>query len=204
MVAEADKGRATCIIKKEKVNKMTETRLNNQIRYHGLKKGNIDNVRSKVNKKLKQLKETRLICEKLYKDLEPHTLKIPSARPLLKIQINQLKTRLVINTQNPAVCKIGKLLSKELWQITTSGKSFLQDSESFVENIKHEKLSDDEQFVSFDIKDMYPSLPKYDVLSEIKNKINDNKFVNSIDKCALIELVTLPLEFTSFTIDQKY
>ena len=204
MVAEADKGRATCIIKKEKVNKMTETRLNNQNRYHGLKKGNIDNVRSKVNKKLKQLKETRLICEKLYKDLEPHTLKTPSARPLLKIQINQLKTRLVINTQNPAVCKIGKRLSKELWQITTSGKSFLQDSESFVENIKHEKLSDDEQFVSFDIKDMYPSLPKYDVLSEIKNKINDNKFVNSIDKCALIELVTLPLEFTSFTIYQKY
>ena len=80
----------------------------------------------------------------------------------------------------------------------------MQDSESFVENIKYEKLSDDEQFVSFDIKDMYPSLPKYDVLSEIKNKINDNKFVNSIDKCALIELVTLPLEFTSFTIYQKY
>ena len=95
-------------------------------------------------------------------------------------------------------------MSKELRQITTSGKSFIQDSESFVENIKHEKQSDDEQFVSFDIKDMYPSLPKYDVLSEIKNKINDNKFVTSIDKCALIKLVTLPLEFTSFTIDQKY
>ena len=28
---------------------------------------------------------------------------------------------------------------------------------------KHKTLSDDEQFVSFDIKDMYPPLPKYDV-----------------------------------------
>ena len=80
----------------------------------------------------------------------------------------------------------------------------MQDSESFVENIKYEKLSDDEQFVSFDIKDMYPSLLKYDVLSEIKNKINDNKFVTSIDKCALIKLVILKLEFMLFTIDQKY
>ena len=55
-------------------------------------------------------------------------------------------------------------MSKELQQITTSEKSFIKDSKSFVENIKHEKLSDDEQFVSFDIKDKYPSLLKYDVL----------------------------------------
>ena len=95
-------------------------------------------------------------------------------------------------------------MSKELRQITTSGKSYIQDSESFVENIKHEKLSDDEQFVSFDIKDMYPSLPKYDVLSEIKNRINDNKFVTSVDRYALIELALFSLEFMLFTNDQKY
>ena len=38
-------------------------------------------------------------------------------------------------------------------------------------------MSDDEQFVSLDIKDMYPSLPKYDVLSEIKNRINDKNWL---------------------------
>ena len=65
-------------------------------------------------------------------------------------------------------------------------------------------MSDDELFVSFDIKDMYPSLLKYEVLSEIKNRINDNKFVTSIDKCALIELALLSLQFMLFTIDQKY
>ena len=51
---------------------------------------------------------------------------------------------------------------------------------------------------------MYLALPKHDVLSEIKNIINDNKFVTSTDKCALIELATLSLEFMSFNIDQKY
>ena len=65
-------------------------------------------------------------------------------------------------------------MSKELQQIATSGKSFIKDSKSFVKNIKDQKLIDDEQFVSFDIKDMYPSLPQYDVLSEINNIINDN------------------------------
>ena len=51
---------------------------------------------------------------------------------------------------------------------------------------------------------MYLALPKHDVLPEIKNIINDNKFVTSTDKCALIELATLSLEFMSFNIDQKY
>ena len=52
---------------------------------------------------------------------------------------------------------------------------------------------------------MYLPLPKYDALSEIKNRTNDNKFVNSIDKYALIEeLGIISLEFMSFTIDQKY
>ena len=95
-------------------------------------------------------------------------------------------------------------MSKELRQITTSGKSFIKDSKSFVENIKDEKLSDDEQFVSFDIKGMYPSSLKYDELSEINNRINDNKFVTSIDKCALIELAILSLEFMSLMIDKIY
>ena len=33
--------------------------------------------------------------------------------------------------------------------------------------MKNEKLSSDEQFASFDIKDLYPSLAKYNALSEI-------------------------------------
>ena len=60
---------------------MIEAELNNQNRYI-LKRDNIDNVRSKVNNKLKKLKESGLISEKSYKDLKPHTPKTPSARPL--------------------------------------------------------------------------------------------------------------------------
>ena len=61
MVIEADKGRAMCIIEEEKVNKMIEMELNNQNRYHSLKKDNIDNVRSKVNKRLKELTTKTLV-----------------------------------------------------------------------------------------------------------------------------------------------
>ena len=50
--------------------------------------------------------------------------------------------------------------------MSTLGKSLVKDSKSFLENIKDERLSGDKEFVSFDIKDMYLSLTKYDVLSD--------------------------------------
>ena len=87
--------------------------------------------------------------------------------------------------------------------MTASRKSFIKNSKSFVENMKDEKLSSDEQFANVDIKDLYPSLGKYNALSEIKNRINESKFVTTIEKCALIELTILSLEFMSFTIDKK-
>ena len=69
MFVEANKDRTTCIIEEENANKIIETELNNQDRYHGFKKNSIYNVRSKVNKKLEELKESGFISEKLYKDL---------------------------------------------------------------------------------------------------------------------------------------
>ena len=69
MVIAADKSIATCIIEEEKVNKTIEMELDNQYKYHSLKKDNIDNVRSKVNKKLNEPKESKLMSEKIYKDL---------------------------------------------------------------------------------------------------------------------------------------
>ena len=65
-------------------------------------------------------------------------------------------------------------------------------------------MSHDGEFVRFDNKYIYLSLLEFDVVSEIKNRINDSKCVTSVYKCGLIELAILLLEFMSFTIDKKY
>ena len=117
MVTEADKGRPTCIIKEKKVNELIETDFDNQNTYHSLKK------KDKFIKNFKKLKGSELIIENTFKDLEPHTPKTPSARPLLEIYKNPLKIRLRINTENSAICKTGKPLSKELQQITATEKN---------------------------------------------------------------------------------
>ena len=46
----------------------------------------------------------------------------------------------MINKQNSAVYKISKLLSKELQQLTISGKNFIRDSKGLGDDIKDEKL----------------------------------------------------------------
>ena len=107
--------------------------LNNHNKHHGLKKGNIDNVRSNVNKKLNELIESGLTSEKLCKYLKRYTPKTPSARPLLEINKNSLKIRLATNTQDYTVYKVCNFFSKELRQLTISGKRFIKDSKGFVE-----------------------------------------------------------------------
>ena len=69
-----------------------------------------------------------------------------------------LKIGLAINTQNFVVYNIGNFLPKELRQLATSGKIFIKDLNSFIQNMKDEKLSDFKQFVKFDTKGIYLSV----------------------------------------------
>ena len=73
--------------------------------------------------------------------------------------------------------------------------------------MKDEKLSDDEEFASLDIKNMYLSLRKNNVLSVIKNRTNDNKFVtigvvvvapwcSGLWRCGVVVITTAQLHST--------
>ena len=115
-----------------------------------------------------------------------------------------MKIRLVINTQNSPICKIAKKIMKELRPLIGSGKSYIKDTKQFVDKIKNIKLEEDETMICFDISDMYPSLPKQDVITEVVRRIKDKNFKPSLNKKALIELVIISVEFMSFTCNGQY
>ena len=58
--------------------------------------------------------------------------------------------------------------------------------------------------MSFDISDMYPSLPKQDVITEVIRRINNENFKPKMNKEALIELVSISVEFMSFSCNSQY
>ena len=111
---------------------------------------------------------------------------------------------MIINTQNSPIYKIAKKISKELRPLIRSGKSYIKDTEQFVDKIRNIKLEEDEIMISFDISDMYPSLPKQDVITEVARRINDENFKPSMNKKALIELVIISVEFMSFSCNRQY
>ena len=121
-----------------------------------------------------------------------------------QIQKDLLKIRLIINTQNLPVYKIAKKILKELRPLTRSGKSYIKDTEQFVDKIKNIKLEEDETMISFDISDMYPSLPKWDVITEVVRRINDENLKPSRNKKALIELQIISVEFMPFSCNGQY
>ena len=120
------------------------------------------------------------------------------------MQKDLLKISLIINTQNLPIYKIAKKILKELRPLTRSGKSYIKDTEQFVDKIKNIKLEEDETMISFDISDMYPSLPKQNVFTEVVRRINNENFKPSMNKKALIELVIISVEFMSFSCNGQY
>ena len=122
----------------------------------------------------------------------------------MKIHKDPLKIRLIINTLNSLIYKIAKKISKELRPLVRGGKSYIKDTEQFVHKIRIVILEEDETIISFDISDIYPSLPKQDVIAEVVRKINDENFKPSMNKKALIELEIISVEFMSFSFNGQY
>ena len=179
---EADEGRATCIVSRKQEQKMVEQELDKPERYRKLRTDIIKQSRAALNKKLAELKFKNLITKEEHSSLKPSVPKTPKARPILKIHKDPLKIRLIINTQNSPIYKIAKKISKELRPLIRSGKSYIKDTQQFVDKIRIAKLEEDETMISFDIPDMYPSLPKQDVITEVVRRINDENFKPSINK----------------------
>ena len=120
------------------------------------------------------------------------------------MQKDLLKISLIINTQNLPIYKIAKKILKELRPLTRSGKSYIKDTEQFVDKIKNIKLEEDETMISFDISDMYPSLPKWDVITEALRRINDENLKPSMNNKALIKLQIISVEFMPFSCNDQY
>ena len=52
---------------------------------------------------------------------------------------------MIINTQGSAFYKIAKFVSRKLKPLTTTGKSYIKDSEEFIKRIENETLKENEK-----------------------------------------------------------
>ena len=84
VLIENDKGRATCLIKEEKLTSLIEKELENKERYKELFKDNIEKVKSETNKELAKLRKEKLLTIEELNNLKQITPTTPVARPTLK------------------------------------------------------------------------------------------------------------------------
>ena len=69
---------------------------------------------------------------------------------------------------------------------------------------KEINIEKDEKIISFDIEDMYPTLPRADVIKEVERRILDDDFKTKVNKDALIRLAKLSMSYMSFKISNNY
>ena len=95
-------------------------------------------------------------------------------------------------------------MSNELKPLTTTSKSYAEESEQFVDSLKDIKVEKEEKLICFFIADMYPSLSKMEVMNEVGRKIQEHTFRTKVDKFAPIRLAKMSVEFISFKIKNTF
>ena len=183
---------------------MVNTELCKEDRYGSRKWDDTDKCRAEVNSCLKGLQSENMLTKDQVTALKMITPRAPTARPTLKAHKDPLKIRLIINTRGSATYKIAKEVAKQIKPLTEEVRSFIKDSGSFVETVKDLEISDEEHIISFDVEEMYTSLPKGDVLRVLKEQIQRQDFRPDIEKPALIRLAEMSVQHMHFRYGNNF
>ena len=62
-----------------------------------------------------------------------------------------------------------------------SGEIYMKDTEHVPDEIRNIKLEEHKAMASFDIPDIFPFLPKQDVIAKVFGRINDKNFKISVN-----------------------
>ena len=155
-----------------------------------LEKYPIKMIENKMKRTLRKIKN--YFDEKEYKKLYPTGSRPRSFHETAKVHklgkgedLNELTIRSIFSNIETATYETAKYLNSLLSLIGKSERE-LVNTETFIKHIKGQRIRDDSQMISFDIKSLLASLPLNETVNVILKKVYDeNKIVTNILRSAL-------------------
>ena len=147
-----------------------ETLLQDNSVYQHLSKDTSPTIHKKLVKILQNYKNNNFISETEYTQLRPHGSNSPAARfyGLPKIHKNNMPICPIVS----AIYNTAKLITEILQNDCGKTSSCVKDSTDFIKKIKHLSInSEEETLVSFDVSDLFTSIPVTVALQVINSKI---------------------------------
>ena len=159
VIKKADKGGATVVCSKEWYEKEAYSQLNDTNYYKKVDQDDTQKHEEIIKDKLKELKEAKLLTNKLHKQLEPIDSRTPEFYLFPKIHKKNIPGRPVISSSGCHTEKISAFVDQYLQPAAKELPSHIRDTDDFIEKMKKiGRVSEDDYLVTLDVSSLYTNI----------------------------------------------
>ncbi|OXA42279.1 putative nicotine oxidoreductase [Folsomia candida] len=193
VICPADKGNATVIMNRSDYNEKIEEMLSDPA-YQMLQNDPTKELESKIQTKLMNLLKQKRISKSLYNDLAPKNSRAPVFYGLPKIHKKDIPLRPICDFRHSPSYKLAFYLNNILTNLSTKSPFTLKNSYKFAQDIKTQKILEDQTMVSFDVTSLFTRVPIQETFIYIEKVLSEDKSwkeTTSLTKKDIMDLIKL-------------
>ncbi|KAI5724687.1 hypothetical protein M8J77_005960 [Diaphorina citri] len=200
-IIPADKTKSIVIINNNDLNQKVQQFLD---------KNNLQQVnRDPTKENLKSVKEiikfSTIIPENKKRYLTSHKISAPKFNPILKTHKPDKPIRPLIDSRYAPCYRLAKYLQNLLQNnANLNSESHLTNGYQYTNKVKDLKIPSNSKLVSFDVVDMYTSIPRDHLLTILKSNLENKKSLNSDEINELVNMVKLVINENYFEYNGKF
>ncbi|XP_068704205.1 uncharacterized protein [Montipora foliosa] len=207
LIIQADKGNCTVVMDQKDYDEKVQQILNDQKTYKVLDKDSTQRTERKLNEKLANLKREDKINDNLYKKLRSCDGLPPRFYDLQKVHKPGHPLRPIVSFIDSPTYMLSKHLAQTLKLLVGKTDFPVKNSLDFCDQIKHIKVEEDDELVSFDIVSLFTSIPvelAIQVATDVLCKDDTLYDRNAIPVEDIIDLLEFCLPTTNFKYNTHY
>lgn len=200
MYLKADKGNAVVVLNKNDYVNTVENSLKNGP-YKVLDKNPLNNYVRQVNNTLKHC--TNIIDKKLNLNLRIKNPKLPFMYCLPKIHKNDNSYRPIVSNIDAPTYKISRWLANIFSNLSFDNDLSVKSSLDLIERLRSCKLDNSDRMVSFDVINLFPSIP-IDITLKILEEFLEKNNIPPEQITEYLQLTDLCMNQNSFVFNNKF
>jgi hypothetical protein len=209
-VIPSDKGGNFCVTDLNEYRTTVSKFLDNPIVYRRLSYVDIAKVESSINNCWRNICLKRKIPHFITTHYATSCSVMPTFHGLVKTHKDgpDMKIRPVVNSINGPGYKLSWLLQKLLQPLTKAHKNSVANSDTVLQHLKDlsaETLQNFSYPVSFDVRDMFTTIPREDAIVLVKDRLKKVSFnYHGLTPEDITSLLSIILDNSYFKFDEKY
>ena len=170
IILPADKGSATVVMSKEDYDRKVMALLNTPT-YRRLPRDPTASQESKISRTLHKLKTEKKLPLRVYDKLRPSGSQPPRIYGLPKIHKPDVPLRPMVSCINSPTYRVSQHISALISPLAGHTETAVKNSAALVEELGHERVTQDELLVNFDVSSLFTNVPVSEAVEVIREML---------------------------------